>query len=75
MTALFSTPKIKVPPPIKLPPPANPPPVTAGAGSESAFLRSRGKKGTGLSGLILTPLGAGGLNSTMPQANKDTLGS
>lgn len=75
MTALFKTPKMpKMAPPVKLEAPASPPSVTGGAAQEMAFLRSRRRKGSGLSSLILTPLGAGG-NQTQPTATKQTLGS
>lgn len=77
MTALFSKPKAPpAPQPIKLPKPQATPAIvspTQTAAPEQAFLRSRRRKGSGLSGLILTPLGAGG-NSTAPQATKQTLG-
>ena len=78
MTALFKTPKIPPPQPVKLPKPAAPPPVAASPADtnapELAFLRSRRRKGSGLSGLILTPLGAGG-SPTSPEAKKTTLGA
>lgn len=76
MSALFSKPKAPPPPkPIEMPKPVAPPaPVIAPSQTnapETAFLRSRRRKGSGLSGLILTPLGAG----NNPQATKTTLGA
>jgi hypothetical protein len=75
MSALFSKPKAPPPPKpaeIKIQPPAAPPPVAATPAQtnapQQAFLRSRRRKGSGLSGLILTPLGAG------TQGGKSTLG-
>lgn len=77
MTALFSTPKMPKPKPVNVAAPAAPPappttPAETNAG-EVAFLRGR-KRGKGLAGLILAPLGSGA-NKTMPQANKTTLGA
>ena len=76
MTALFSKPKAPpAPKPITIKPPAAPPPVVATpsqtAAPEQAFLRSRRRKGSGLAGLILTPLGSGNASQG---ASKSTLG-
>ena len=69
MTALFKTPKIppmpKMPDIPKMPAPMAPPPAPIGASQTAAMQRYR-KRGAGLSGLVLTPLGGGSSgNSTL----------
>lgn len=78
MSGLFSKPKIVMPPPVKMPQPVQPPAPPQSASDtnagEMSFLRSRRRKGSGLAGLILTPLGSGG-SPTAPGATKPTLGA
>jgi hypothetical protein len=68
----------RVPPPkvVQLPAPKVTPAIVTPsdtAAPQTAFLRRR-KKGAGLAGLVLSPLGGAGANPSQPQANKQTLG-